>query len=55
LTQRRVDGAKDLMRATGTPLAEIALACGFSDQGHLVDALELPSTGVHGVNVRKKR
>jgi AraC family transcriptional regulator len=34
LTQRRVDRAKDLMRSTKTPLAEIALACGFSDQGH---------------------
>jgi AraC family transcriptional regulator len=34
LTQRRVDCAKDLMRSTKTPLAEIALACGFSDQGH---------------------
>jgi AraC family transcriptional regulator len=34
LTQRRVDRAKDLMRSTTAPLAEIALACGFSDQGH---------------------
>jgi len=32
--QRRVDRAKELMR-TGTPLAEIALMCGFSDQSHL--------------------
>jgi transcriptional regulator GlxA family with amidase domain len=32
--QRRVDRAKDLMRATGTPLAEIAFACGFADQSH---------------------
>ena len=33
--QRRVDRAKDLMRATGTPdLAEIAFVCGFSDQSH---------------------
>jgi AraC-like DNA-binding protein len=34
LMQRRVDRAKDLMRATTTPLAEIAIACGFSDQSH---------------------
>jgi AraC family transcriptional regulator len=34
LMQRRVDRAKDLMRATGTPLAEIAFACGFADQSH---------------------
>jgi AraC family transcriptional regulator len=34
LMQRRVDRAKDLMRATSTPLAEVALACGFSDQCH---------------------
>jgi AraC-like DNA-binding protein len=35
LMQRRIDRAKDLMRATGTPLAEVAIACGFSDQSHL--------------------
>jgi AraC family transcriptional regulator len=34
LTQRRVDRAKELMRVTSNPLAEIALACGFSDQSH---------------------
>jgi AraC-like DNA-binding protein len=34
LMQRRVDRAKDLMRATNNPLAEVALACGFSDQSH---------------------
>jgi AraC-like DNA-binding protein len=34
LMQRRVDRAKDLMRSTKAPLVEIALACGFSDQGH---------------------
>jgi AraC-like DNA-binding protein len=34
LMQRRVDRAKDLMRVTTTPLAEVALACGFSDQCH---------------------
>ncbi|EJK80645.1 DNA-binding domain-containing protein, AraC-type [Rhizobium sp. AP16] len=34
LMQRRVDRAKELMRK-GTPLAEIALMCGFSDQSHL--------------------
>jgi AraC family transcriptional regulator len=34
LTQRRVDRAKDLMRATNTSLAQVAVACGFSDQSH---------------------
>jgi AraC family transcriptional regulator len=34
LMQRRIDRSKDLMRATSTPLAEVALACGFSDQCH---------------------
>jgi AraC family transcriptional regulator len=34
LMQRRVDRAKDLMRATTTPLAEVAITCGFSDQSH---------------------
>jgi AraC family transcriptional regulator len=34
LMQRRVDRAKDLMRTTSTPLAAVAVACGFSDQSH---------------------
>jgi len=34
LTQHRVKRAKDLI-VRGTPLAEAALACGFSDQSHL--------------------
>jgi AraC family transcriptional regulator len=34
LIQRRVDRAKDLMRAAITPLAEVAFACGFCDQSH---------------------
>jgi AraC family transcriptional regulator len=34
LTQRRVDRAKELMRATTTLLAQVALACGFCDQSH---------------------
>jgi AraC family transcriptional regulator len=32
LVQRRIELAKDLMRATTHPLADIALQCGFSDQ-----------------------
>jgi AraC-like DNA-binding protein len=34
LMQRRVERAKDLMRTTRASLAEIAFACGFSDQSH---------------------
>jgi AraC family transcriptional regulator len=34
LMARRVDRAKDLMRSTEAPLAEIALKCGFSEQSH---------------------
>ena len=34
LMQRRVERAKDLMRVTNTSLAEVASACGFSDQSH---------------------
>jgi transcriptional regulator GlxA family with amidase domain len=30
--------AKDLIRDTRLPLAEVALACGFSDQIHLTRA-----------------
>lgn len=34
ITTRRIDRAKTLLR-TATPLAEIAVACGFSSQSHL--------------------
>jgi len=33
--QRRVERAQSLISQTGEPLAEIALACGLSDQAHL--------------------
>jgi AraC family transcriptional regulator len=32
---RRVERAKELLRETGTPIAEIALSAGFSSQSHL--------------------
>lgn len=32
LVQRRIELAKDLMRTTASPLADVALQCGFSDQ-----------------------
>jgi AraC family transcriptional regulator len=32
---RRIERAKDLLRGTGEPVVEIALACGFSSQSHL--------------------
>ena len=32
---QRVQRAKDLLRGTNAPIAEIALTCGFSDQSHL--------------------
>ena len=32
---RRIERAKDLLRSTGDPVVEIALACGFSSQSHL--------------------
>ena len=35
LLMQRVTRAKDLLRGTITPIAEIALTCGFSDQSHL--------------------
>ena len=34
LLQRRIDRAMTLLRETSLPLAEIATACGFSDQSH---------------------
>ncbi len=35
LTRRRVERAKELLADGTTPLAEVALACGFVDQSHL--------------------
>jgi AraC family transcriptional regulator len=32
--RKRVDRARDLLRASDTTLAEVAIACGFSDQSH---------------------
>ena len=34
LVQRRLERAKDLLLRSTLPLAEIALACGFSEQSH---------------------
>jgi AraC-like DNA-binding protein len=35
LLMQRVKRAKELLRGTNTPIAEVALTCGFSDQSHL--------------------
>jgi AraC-like DNA-binding protein len=35
LLRHRIDRAKALLRGSEAPLAEIADACGFSDQSHL--------------------
>ncbi|MFP5514699.1 MAG: helix-turn-helix transcriptional regulator [Alphaproteobacteria bacterium] len=34
IVRRRVERAKELLEATSTPLSQIALDCGFSDQSH---------------------
>lgn len=34
IVRRRVERAKDLLETTTTPLSQIALDCGFSDQSH---------------------
>ncbi len=34
MLKRRIERAKEQMRSSGVPLAQIALACGFSDQSH---------------------
>lgn len=34
LLSERIDRAKELLRVSNVPLAEIAIACGFSDQSH---------------------
>ncbi len=34
LMQRRVDKAKELLRNSGMPAADVALACGFANQSH---------------------
>jgi AraC-like DNA-binding protein len=38
LSMHRVERAKDLLRQTRTPIAEIAVTCGFADQSHLTRA-----------------
>ncbi|MDB4891824.1 MAG: helix-turn-helix domain protein [Gemmatimonadetes bacterium] len=38
LLAQRVQRAKDMLRGTSIPIAEVALACGFSDQSHLTRA-----------------
>jgi AraC family transcriptional regulator len=35
LLMHRVKHAKDLLRGTQLPIADIAVACGFADQSHL--------------------
>jgi len=35
IVEMRLEKAKDLLLNTKTPLAEVADACGFADQGHL--------------------
>jgi transcriptional regulator GlxA family with amidase domain len=35
LLMQRVKRAKDLLRGTNMPIADIAVACGFADQSHL--------------------
>jgi AraC family transcriptional regulator len=45
LMQRRVNRAKDLMRASSVPLSQVALACGFCDQCHFTRVF-LQSTGM---------
>jgi transcriptional regulator GlxA family with amidase domain len=34
LLDRRIDRARELLRATAMSLADIALACGFAEQSH---------------------
>jgi AraC family transcriptional regulator len=36
--QRRIEKAKELLISTNTPIAELAMATGFSDQSHLTMA-----------------
>jgi AraC family transcriptional regulator len=35
LQQHRIDHAKQLLRETSLPIADIAIRCGFADQSHL--------------------
>jgi transcriptional regulator GlxA family with amidase domain len=35
LLMQRVKRAKDLLRRTNMPIADVAVACGFADQSHL--------------------
>lgn len=45
MTLRRVDSAKELIRTTALPMAEISVACGFADQSHLTRVFSA-ATGV---------
>jgi AraC family transcriptional regulator len=46
LTERRIDKARDLMKSSRLPLAEIAIRCGFTDQSGLNRSFKR----VHGVS-----
>jgi len=43
--ERRMDRARDMLRSCGTPLAQVALDCGFSSQAHFTTAFK-EATGV---------
>lgn len=54
VVRRRIERAKELLRATDLPLAQIALACGFAHQGHLGQAFKR-SVGVSPGVYRRER
>jgi len=54
LLRRRVERAQGLMLKTNTPLAQIAIECGFADQAHL-SRLFLQFTGERPASWRRAR
>ena len=55
LVQRRLEHAQDLLLWSTLPLAEIALDCGFSEQGHLTRTFTRLVGTSHGEWRRQRR
>lgn len=50
--QRRIELARRMLRETGAPLVDVALACGFGSQSHFTTAFKM-ATGVTPATYRR--